>query len=198
MDKTWIDFLPTAFSAVGALISAIIAFFLYRTTREMHSFNKEMMKEMHDFNTKMSRETRDFNKRVAQINLFASHINTINDMNATILSKDEFLEIMSHLGGKQSIDIKQRRRKEWLLYIFLNDLEVTFIGWKEGMLDDRFAKPTIEQLVPTLMVDADAYDQVCNRGYDVRFVEHCTNVRNQILRKDKSVSKQCYEVDLKN
>lgn len=149
--------LAALLGTLATVMSATTAFLLYRINAKMN----------------------EFQKRAARQQSWSSLMQAINFMNATVLTDDKFLEVMDNLGH-QPRGIKQQRRKKWLLFMFLNDLQLSYVGREDGLVDSEFAEPTLCQLLPMLMEDDVAFELVCGRGYDKRFRNHCVTVREKL------------------
>ncbi len=105
---------------------------------------------------------------------------SINQTNAVVLDDERNIAAMKSLGQPEPTDPMVLGRKEWLIFMWLNELQLTHIGHLDGLLEGDFADPSINQLVPILMKDDTAYRLVRTRGYDRRFVVLCESMRERV------------------
>jgi hypothetical protein len=157
----WTGFLPSIFSAVGALISAWAAYLLLRVTREMNIFNK----------------------RASSRTYMALLMENINYTNSVVVGDEKNIAIMKSLGSPEPQEALLLGRKEWLIFMWLNELQLTYVGLRDGLLESSFAAPSLDQLIPILMRDDTAYRLVRTRGYDKEFVEFCERMREKVTAK---------------
>lgn len=148
--------------ALSAVVTGIMAVLLYATTKKINKFSE-------NFNTRKAEE-----ERKAEIHhFFHNYIELLNHMNSVVVSDDRNLKIVKEYGEPDPEDKMLLARKEWITFMWLNILEMAFLGKKDGLLYNDYAEITLDQLIPILMRDQTAYRLVVNRAYHPDFVEYC-------------------------
>jgi hypothetical protein len=106
-----------------------------------------------------------------------------NTLNVIALTDPGNLEAIDALENPELIDhpIEQKRRR-WLGIIMINALESTFIGKREKILDEDYAKATLKALVPMMVRHDEVFHEVEIGGHDPEFTTYCEEVRAQLLK----------------
>ncbi|MFX0012422.1 MAG: hypothetical protein ACFE9R_19065 [Candidatus Hermodarchaeota archaeon] len=101
-----------------------------------------------------------------------------NTLNVIALDDPGNLEAIDALENPELVNqsIEQKRRR-WLGIIMINALESTFIGKRERMLDENYAKATLEALVPIMVRHDEVFHELEIGGHDPEFTAYCKEVR---------------------
>ncbi len=157
--------------AFSAVVTGAMAIFLYITTRKINQFTE-------NFNIQKAVDAKETERH----QFFHNFIEHLNHMNSVVVSSDKNLEIVKEYGKPDPEDSIGLARKEWLTFMWLNILQIAFIGKNNGLLYEEYAETTLNQLLPMLMKDATAYRLVKERAYQPDFVRYCDKVYEMLNR----------------
>jgi hypothetical protein len=103
-----------------------------------------------------------------------------NVLNSVALESPENLQRFDSFGRTQSGDTDETRRKRWCAFIWLVALQQTFISWKDGLIEKRYADQALKQQLRIILLDDLVFWLVLNRGFHPDFAAYCTGIRREV------------------
>ena len=119
-------------------------------------------------------------KKIAMSQYFQTLNTSWGAIDSTVLLENENLRVVNSLfhpddGSPDDLDLA---RKRWIGYMFLNPLEIAFVGVQRGYLDSRLLK-NIERNLSVLLRDDIVFALSQNGIYQPAFSDLCLKLREQ-------------------